>query len=199
MFEKLVLASGNQGKLREFGELLAPLGIGEVISQTALGVKETDEPFSTFVENALKKARHASLQTGLPALADDSGLCVRALSGAPAVLSARFAGEPRSDERNNLFLLEKMNGVDDRHAYFYCVLVLVRSSDDPQPVIADGIWTGEIVHELRGHAGFGYDPLFLPQGFTKTAAELSSEEKNAHSHRARAMRALVNALKPLMA
>lgn len=198
MFEKIVLASGNQGKLREFGELLAPLGVGEVLSQSALGVTETDEPHGTFLENALKKARHASAQTGLAAMADDSGLCVDVLGGAPGVLSARFAGEPKSDARNNLFLLEKLKDETARQAYFYCVLVLVRSAHDPQPIVAEGIWRGEILREARGEAGFGYDPIFLPQGFDRSAAELSAGEKNQVSHRAQALAQLAVKLKALM-
>lgn len=198
MFEKIVLASGNQGKLREFGELLAPLGVGEVLSQSALGVTETDEPYGTFLENALKKARHASAQTGLAAMADDSGLCVDVLGGAPGVLSARFAGEPKSDARNNLFLLEKLKDETARQAYFYCVLVLVRSAHDPQPIVAEGIWRGEILREARGEAGFGYDPIFLPQGFDRSAAELSAGEKNQVSHRAQALAQLAVKLKALM-
>lgn len=198
MFEKIVLASGNQGKLREFGELLAPLGVGEVLSQSALGVTETDEPYGTFLENALKKARHASAQTGLAAMADDSGLCVDVLGGAPGVLSARFAGEPKSDARNNLFLLETLKDETARQAYFYCVLVLVRSAYDPQPIVAEGIWRGEILREARGEAGFGYDPIFLPQGFDRSAAELSAGEKNQVSHRAQALAQLAVKLKALM-
>lgn len=198
MFEKIVLASGNQGKLREFGELLAPLGVGEVLSQSALGVTETDEPHGTFLENALKKARHASAQTGLAAMADDSGLCVDVLGGAPGVLSARFAGEPKSDARNNLFLLEKLKDETARQAYFYCVLVLVRSAHDPQPIVAEGIWRGEILREARGEAGFGYDPIFLPLGFDRSAAELSAGEKNQVSHRAQALAQLAVKLKALM-
>lgn len=198
MFEKIVLASNNQGKLREFAQLLSPLGVGEIVSQAALGVTETDEPHGTFLENALKKARHASAQTGLPALADDSGLCVAALAGAPGVLSARFAGEPKSDARNNLFLLEKLQNETARQAYFYCVLVLVRAANDPQPIVAEGLWRGEILREARGEAGFGYDPIFLPLGFERSAAELSAGEKNQISHRAQALAQLAAKLQVLM-
>lgn len=198
MFEKIVLASNNQGKLREFAQLLSPLGVGEIVSQAALGVTETDEPHGTFLENALKKARHASAQTGLPALADDSGLCVAALAGAPGVLSARFAGEPKSDARNNLFLLEKLQNETARQAYFYCVLVLVRAANDPQPIVAEGLWRGEILREARGEAGFGYDPIFLPLGFERSAAELSAGEKNQISHRAQALAQLAAKLQALM-
>jgi len=142
MINKLVLASNNAGKLKEFAALLAPLGI-EVIPQGRLNVPECPEPHYTFLENALEKARHASHVTGLPALADDSGICVEALGGKPGVLSARYAGEPKSDERNNAKLVEKLQGKDNRRAYYYCVLVLVRHADDPQPLVVDGAWYGE--------------------------------------------------------
>ncbi len=188
--QKLVLASNNPGKLREFQRMLAPLGI-EVLTQAQLGIDEAEEPHCTFVENALAKARHASRTSGLPALADDSGICVEALGGAPGVLSARYAGEPKSDARNNERLLADMAGVADRRAHYYCVLVLVRHGSDPQPLIAEGAWHGEIAEMPRGEGGFGYDPLFLLRPLGKTAAELSHEEKARVSHRALALQALL--------
>jgi XTP/dITP diphosphohydrolase len=188
---KLVIASNNAGKLREFQRMLAPLGI-EVLTQSQLGISEAEEPHCTFVENALAKARHVSRASGLPALADDSGICVEALGGAPGVISARYAGDdPKSDARNNEKLLQDMQGVADRRAHYYCVLVVVRHADDPQPLIAEGEWQGEIFHEERGEGGFGYDPMFwLPQ-FGKTAAELSHDEKAQISHRAKALQVLM--------
>ncbi len=192
---KLVIASNNQGKLREFQRMLAPLGI-EVLTQAQLGISEAEEPHCTFVENALAKARHVSRESGLPALADDSGICVEALGGAPGVISARYAGDnPKSDVRNNEKLLREMQGVANRNAHYYCVLVLVRHADDPQPLIAEGEWHGEIFHEERGDGGFGYDPMFwLPQ-YGKTAAELSHDEKAQISHRALALKVLLEKLK----
>lgn len=188
---KLVIASNNAGKLREFQRMLSPLGI-EVLTQSQLGISEAEEPHCTFVENALAKARHVSRASGLPALADDSGICVEALGGAPGVVSARYAGDnPKSDARNNEKLLQDMQGVADRRAHYYCVLVLVRHADDPQPLIAEGEWQGEIFHEERGEGGFGYDPMFwLPQ-FGKTAAELTHDEKAQISHRAKALQVLM--------
>lgn len=193
MIKKLILASGNPGKLAELDALLAPLGI-VVQSQTSLGVSEADEPYFTFVENALTKARHAARCTGLPAIADDSGLCVRSLGGAPGVLSARYAGEPKSDQRNNLKLLAALDGVADRSAWYYSVCVLVRHADDPQPLIADGCWHGAIATAARGEYGFGYDPYFWLPGLGKTAAELLPAEKNQWSHRGKAMRSLIEKL-----
>lgn len=187
---KLVVASNNPGKLREFDALLAPLG-WEIIPQTALNVSECEEPHGTFVENALAKARHASAATGLPALADDSGICVHALGGAPGVYSARYAGEPKSDQRNNEKLIEKLAGQADRSAHYVCVLVFVRRPDDPQPLIAEGEWHGEIVDSPRGEGGFGYDPYFLLSDEGVTAAELPAEEKNSRSHRGKALTKLV--------
>lgn len=191
---KLVLASNNPGKLREFQTMLAPLGF-EVVTQAQLGINEAEEPHCTFIENALAKARHASLLSGLPALADDSGVCVDALGGAPGVISARYAGEhPKSDTANNLKLLNDMLGVTDRRAHYYCVLVFVRRADDPQPIIAEGEWHGEIAHAERGDGGFGYDPLFwLPQ-LGKMSAELTHTEKHAISHRGLAMKVLLQRL-----
>lgn len=191
--KQLVIASGNPGKLREFQRMLAPLGI-EVLTQSQLGISEAEEPHCTFVENALAKARHVSRESGLPALADDSGICVEALHGAPGVLSARFAGEPKSDVRNNEKLLQSMQGETDRRAHYYCVLVLVQQADDPQPLIAEGEWHGEIGFDERGDGGFGYDPLFwLPQ-HGKSAAELSHDEKAQVSHRAQALKILLQRL-----
>ncbi|WP_374602550.1 RdgB/HAM1 family non-canonical purine NTP pyrophosphatase [Niveibacterium sp.] len=192
--KQLVLASNNAGKLREFSALLAPLGI-EALPQSHFNVPEAEEPHCTFVENALEKARHAARHTSLPALADDSGLCVSALGGAPGVQSARFAGEPKSDARNNALLLEKLAGVADRRAHYVCVLVLVHSADDPQPLIADGEWHGEIIDTPRGERGFGYDPLFLLPDLGQTAAELDPALKNTLSHRGAACRHLLDRLK----
>lgn len=190
---KLVIASGNTGKLREFQSMLAPLKI-EVLTQSQLGIGEAEEPHCTFIENALAKARHASKLSGLPALADDSGICVNALGGAPGVCSARYAGEPKSDGRNNAKLLQEMRGVADRRAHYYCVLVLVRHADDQQPVIAEGDWHGEIAQGTRGEGGFGYDPLFWLPNFGKMSSELSREEKARVSHRAMAMQTLLQRL-----
>ena len=191
--KKLVLASNNTGKLREFQALLAPLG-WEVIPQMELGVSEVDEPHITFVENALAKARHAATVTGLPALADDSGICVAALEGAPGVFSARFAGEPKSDARNNELLQEKLAGESDRRAHYVCVLVLVRNAEDPQPIIVEGEWHGEILDHPRGANGFGYDPYFWLSQMEQTAAELEPSLKNALSHRGSACRHLIEKL-----
>ncbi len=196
MLTKLVLASNNAGKLREFSALLAPLGC-QVIPQGELNVPEAEEPFQTFIENALAKARHASRLTGLPALADDSGLCVDALGGAPGVLSARFAGEPKSDARNNAALLAALDGKTPRSGHYYCVLVLVRHADDPQPIIADGIWRGQVLSAAQGDGGFGYDPLFQAQGESVSVAEMDAAAKNAVSHRGQAMRALAAKLAEL--
>ncbi|WP_420992796.1 RdgB/HAM1 family non-canonical purine NTP pyrophosphatase [Cupriavidus sp. 30B13] len=195
--QRLVLASNNPGKLGEFGALLAPLGY-DVVPQGQLGIPEAEEPFATFVENALTKARHASRLSNLPALADDSGICVDALDGAPGVYSARYAqlvGKPRSDAANNAHLISQLAGKFNRHAYYYCVLVLVRHADDPRPVIAEGVWAGEVVDAPRGNAGFGYDPHFLLPQLGKTVAELSAEEKNAVSHRAQALKVLTERLR----
>src|SRR5437773_11541419 len=192
--KKLVLASSNPGKLREFEALLAPLGM-EVVPQASLGVNDADEPHGTFVENALAKARHASGSTRLPALADDSGICVGALGGEPGVHSARFAGEPRSDARNNEKLVKLLADKDSRRAHYYCVVVFLRHADDPEPVIAEGIWAGEIVAEPRGACGVGCYPPFFLKDFGKTAAELEPEQKNLVSHRGKALRRLVAKLK----
>ena len=197
MLSKLVIASGNKGKLREIQHLLSPLNI-EIIPQSLLNVPECEEPYFTFLENALAKARHASKYTGLPALADDSGLCVDALQGSPGVLSARYAGEPKSDERNNQKLLEVLGTEENRHAHFYCVMVLVRHELDPEPLIAEGRWAGEILTEYRGNDGFGYDPLFLDAKTGKTVAELPLDIKSRISHRGHAMTKLLLQLERLV-
>ena len=192
--KKLVIASSNPGKLAEFQILLAPLGI-EVVTQGQLGIKEAEEPHLTFIENALAKARHVSRQSGLPALADDSGICVDALGGMPGVISARYSGLPLSDVRNNQTLLGAMKTHTNRKAHYYCVLLLTRSAGDPQPLIAEGEWHGEITLEPRGSGGFGYDPLFWLPELGKTSAELSRDEKQAISHRGRAMKVLLEKLR----
>jgi XTP/dITP diphosphohydrolase len=193
---KLVLASNNPGKLREMRSLLAPLGY-QVIAQAELGIAEAEEPHDTFLENALAKARHASRESGLPAIADDSGLCVDALGGAPGVRSAYYAGRDggreERDARNNAKLLASLG--EERSAHYRCVMALVRSADDVQPVIAEGAWHGEIARAPRGANGFGFDPLFLVPERGMTAAELSDEEKNRLSHRARAAARLLAALR----
>ncbi len=194
--KKLVLASNNAKKMKELNALLAPLGF-EVIPQGQLDIPEAEEPHCTFVENALAKARHASRLSGLPALADDSGLCVKALGCAPGVISARYAGEPKSDARNNEKLLAELASHADRRAHFVSCLVLCRSADDPQPIIAEGEWHGEILPALRGDGGFGYDPLFFVPEFGKTAAELDAETKNRVSHRGQAMQVLIERLPSL--
>lgn len=183
---KLVLASNNAKKLAELQALFAPLGV-ELLTQGSLGIPETEEPFHTFVENALTKARHAARESGLPALADDSGLAVESLGGAPGVLSARYAtlfGRTKSDAENNAVLLEKLAGVEDRGARFVCALVAVRSADDPEPLVAMGRWQGQILPALAGEGGFGYDPLMFIPSLGRSVAELTSAEKNALSHRA---------------
>lgn len=194
--KRIVLASNNAGKLREFAQLLAPLDF-EVLPQAALNIAEAEEPHGSFVENALAKARHASRLSGLPALADDSGLCVAALQGAPGVHSARYAGEPKSDARNNAHLLAALadQGGTDRRAHYVCVLVLLRHAEDPQPLIAEGEWHGEILTAARGEGGFGYDPLFLVPETGLTAAELDAERKNRLSHRGQAMAQLIARLR----
>ena len=191
--KKLVIASNNQGKLDEIQALLAPLEI-EVLPQSVFNVAEAAEPHCTFIENALAKARHASLLTGLPALADDSGLCVEALQGAPGVHSAYFAGHPRSDANNNAHLINLLKQHENRFAHYYCCLVLVYEHDDPQPLIAEGIWAGQILKKPRGSYGFGYDPLFMDNITGKSAAELSPELKNKLSHRGQALRKMLRLL-----
>lgn len=187
---KLVIASNNPGKLKEIQRVLAPLD-WQATPQSAFDIPEAEEPHHTFIENALAKARHASGLSGLPALADDSGICVAALDGAPGVYSAHYAGLPKSDQRNNLALLEAMHNKSDRRAHYYCVLVLMLHADDPQPIIAEGIWHGEIAQGARGANGFGYDPLFYLPQLGKTSAELSHDEKNKISHRGLALAALM--------
>jgi XTP/dITP diphosphohydrolase len=240
---RVVLASGNAGKLREFGQLLAPLGL-ELLPQSAFGVPAAEEPFGTFLENALAKARHASRLTGLPALADDSGICVEALGGRPGVWSARWArqqqasrqqealeraahaaglavqgvhaaqahvgGKPADevDLANNAQLVEDLwgtvadggsrmdaSGPDSYPGQYYCVLVLLRAHDDPQPIVADGSWYGEVIAAPRGVGGFGYDAHFLIPSLGRTVAELDADSKNRYSHRGQAMRALVERLR----
>ena len=188
--QKIVIASNNAGKLRELAELLAPLGI-EALPQAEFDVPEAAEPHVTFIENALAKARHASRCTELPALADDSGICVTALNGSPGVHSARFAGEPKSDWRNNEKLIQMLANETDRRAHYYCVIALVRTPFDPQPLIAEGTWHGEIIATPRGNGGFGYDPYFYLPELGKTAAELDAAHKNAISHRGLAMQNLL--------
>ncbi len=187
MFDKLVLASNNPGKLREFAALFAPFRIG-VLPQSDFAIPEAEEPHCTFLENALAKARHAAKLSGLPALADDSGLCVPALGGEPGVHSAYYAGKDGDrdtrDARNNAKLLAALEGRADRRAHYVCVLVLVRHAEDPQPVIAEGEWHGEILAAPRGSGGFGYDPLFLVPSANCSSAELTAEAKNGISHRA---------------
>ena len=190
---KLVLASNNAKKLKELDAILAPLD-WQLVPQGELGVAEADEPHCTFVENALVKARHASRQTGLPALADDSGLCVDAFGGRPGVQSARYAGEPRSDARNNAKLLAELGEERQRSARFVSVIVFVRHAEDPQPIIAEGEWHGEILRQERGDDGFGYDPLFYLRDLDKTAAELDAADKNRRSHRGQALARLVERL-----
>jgi len=192
--KQIVLASNNAGKLREFAQMLAKVDI-EVLPQAHFNIPEAEEPHVTFVENALAKARHAARLTGLPALADDSGICVRALGGAPGVYSARFAGEPKSDERNNQKLVADLQGQADRRAHYVAVLVFVHHADDPQPIICEGEWHGEIIDTPRGAGGFGYDPYFLVPDLNQTAAEISAAEKNQRSHRGKALAQLMERLK----
>ncbi|ULJ61458.1 RdgB/HAM1 family non-canonical purine NTP pyrophosphatase [Wielerella bovis] len=190
MFPKIVLASNNAGKLKEFSALFAAQHI-EILPQSAFNTPECPEPFHTFVENALAKARHASQHSGLPALADDSGICVNALGGAPGVLSARFAGDnTKSDAANNAKVSAELANQSDKSCYYVCVLVFVRHANDPQPIIAEGIWRGQWQTQAAGKNGFGYDPHFYLPDFACTAAELSAEQKNAISHRALALQEL---------
>lgn len=193
---KLVLASSNPGKLREIGALLAPLSI-DLIPQQRLNIPEADEPHASFLENALVKARHASRASRLPALADDSGLCVESLAGEPGVHSAYYAGRAgtreQRDARNNQKLLSDLG--EERKAYYCCVLVMLRHAEDPRPLVAEGIWRGEIAHAPRGANGFGYDPLFYLQDLGKTAAELDPDHKNRISHRGLALQKLLGLLR----
>jgi XTP/dITP diphosphohydrolase len=188
--KQIVLASNNDGKVKELRELLASIDL-DVIAQGALCIPEADEPHHTFVENALAKARHAAQASGLPALADDSGICVAALNGEPGVHSAYYAGHPRSDDANNRKVVEALRSAVDRRAHYYCVMVLVRRADDPEPLIAEGRWHGEVIDAPRGAGGFGYDPHFFLPALGRTAAELDPAEKNAMSHRGKALRRLI--------
>jgi XTP/dITP diphosphohydrolase len=200
--KKLVLASSNPGKLREFRQMLEPLGI-EVVPQATLGIGDAEEPHETFVENALAKARHAARRSRLPAMADDSGICVSALGGLPGVRSARYAEDAtgaditrdEQDRRNNHKLIAALKEQRDRRAHYACVIVVVRGPVDPEPVIAEGSWMGEIIDQPRGDNGFGYDPYFLVPDLGKTAAELPPEKKNLISHRGKALRRLIAKLR----
>jgi XTP/dITP diphosphohydrolase len=198
LLNRIVIASNNPGKLRELSALLKPLGI-EAAPQNEFAIPEAEEPHSTFLENALAKARHAANLAGLPALADDSGLCVPSLFGAPGVHSAHYAGREGSreqrDARNNAKLVEQLRAASDRSAFYYCALVLVRHFDDPMPLVADGTWPGEIVLVARGTHGFGYDPYFRVAGTELTAAEMAPQEKNRASHRGQALAALAAKLR----
>ena len=199
---RVVVASNNPGKLRELGAMLAPLGL-QAVPQSEFAVTEAEEPHETFLENALAKARHASAATGLAALADDSGLCVHVLGGAPGVQSAYYAGRAGSreerDARNNAKLVSALREHTNRSAFYYCVLVLVRDARDPTPIVADARWHGDITLEPRGSGGFGYDPYFVPRGAQATAAQMPADEKNRVSHRAMALAALAEKLKPVPA
>lgn len=196
MQERCVLASNNAGKLREFADLLAPLG-WQVVAQSMLGIPEANEPYPTFIENALAKARHAARGSGLPALADDSGLCVPVLGNAPGVRSARYAGEPKSDARNNQALIHDLQrtGTTDWRAFYVAVLAWVRHADDPLPVVVEARWAGHIVTQAQGSGGFGYDPHFWVATHGCTAAQLPADVKNAMSHRGQAVRALLARLR----
>ena len=192
--QKLVLASNNAGKVKEFQALLAPLKF-QVIAQGELGIPSADEPHVTFVENALAKARHASAISGLPALADDSGICAHALEGKPGVISARFAGEPADDAANNRKLIAELDNHSDRGAHYVCALVFVSSASDPEPLIVQTRWYGQIIPEAKGTHGFGYDPHFYLPDLQLTAAELDPAQKNLISHRGQALRELISQLK----
>jgi XTP/dITP diphosphohydrolase len=193
---KIVIATSNEKKLAEIKALLSELPI-EIVPQSQFGIKSCAEPFNTFIENALVKARFASKQTSFPAIADDSGLCVDSLDGQPGVFSARFAGENRNDEDNNDKLLDDLNNMEDRRAHYYCAIVFVRNPSDPQPIVTEGIWQGEILKVRRGHNGFGYDPIFMDYKTDQSAAELSPELKNRISHRGQALQKLKQKLKIL--
>ena len=184
--QTILLASNNGKKIAELSAILASFGI-EIKAQRDYGIEDVPETGLTFIENALIKARHAARQSGLPAIADDSGLCVPALGGAPGIYSARYSGE--GDAGNNRKLLAALENVQDRRAYYVCLIVYLRHADDPLPIIAQGLWHGTIAREPRGDGGFGYDPLFVPAGDSRTAAEYSAAEKNSISHRARALAA----------
>jgi XTP/dITP diphosphohydrolase len=190
MMQKLVLASNNAGKVREFQELLAPFHF-EVIPQGNLGIPSAEEPHHTFVENALAKARHASAASGLPALADDSGICAHALDGAPGVYSARYAGVDGNSSANNQKLIAALQGKSDRGAHYVCALVMVNSANDPEPLIVQTRWYGQIIDDAQGDHGFGYDPHFFLPELGSTAAQLEPSEKNLISHRGQALRELI--------
>ncbi|WP_027711003.1 XTP/dITP diphosphatase [Dickeya chrysanthemi] len=194
--QNVVLATGNAGKVRELAGLLADFGL-DVVAQTTLGVDSVEETGLTFIENAILKARHAARETGLPAIADDSGLAVDVLGGAPGIYSARYAGENAGDQQNLDKLLAALDNVPDeqRQASFHCVLVYLRHAEDPTPLVCHGRWQGVIARAPAGEGGFGYDPIFFVPQLGKTAAELSREEKNAHSHRGQALRQLLDALR----
>lgn len=194
--QKVVLATGNPGKVREMADLLAAFGL-DIVAQTELGVESADETGLTFIENAILKARHAAAVTGLPAIADDSGLAVDALGGAPGIYSARYAGEEASDQQNLLKLLAALESVPDgaRQAHFHCVLVYLRHAEDPTPLVFHGSWQGEITRAAAGEGGFGYDPIFFVPALGKTAAELTKAEKQAVSHRGKAMKLLLEAMR----
>ena len=193
MSQRLVLASNNAGKRREFAQLFKPFAI-ELIPQGELGISAAEEPFDRFIDNALAKARHASRLSGLPAIADDSGICVDALGGAPGVRSARFAGEHCSDLENNQKLLSLLASQTNRGAHYVCALVVVRDADDPNPIVVESRWDGQIIDEARGQYGFGYDPYFYLPQLQMTAAQLSPERKNAISHRGQALVQLMRLL-----
>ncbi len=188
--DKLVIATGNLKKLKEFERLLAPLGI-EVIAQGALNVPEAPEPHCTFLENALAKARNAARHTGLPSLADDSGICVHALGGNPGVNSAYYGGPQKSDADNNAKLISRLQGVADRGAHYTALLALVMNEFDPEPIIVEGRWYGEVIDAPRGDGGFGYDPYFLDTALGLTGAEMPIDEKGARSHRGKALAKLL--------
>lgn len=194
--QKVVLATGNAGKVRELASLLEDFGL-DIVAQTELGVESAEETGLTFIENAILKARHAAQITGLPAIADDSGLAVDALGGAPGIYSARYAGVDASDQQNLEKLLDALQDVpdDQRQAQFHCVLVYLRHAADPTPLVCHGSWPGVIAREAAGHGGFGYDPIFFVPSEGKTAAELSREEKSAISHRGQALKLLLDALR----
>lgn len=193
MMQKLVLASNNAGKVKEFQALLAPLNF-EVIPQGQLGIPSAKEPYHTFVENALAKARHASAASGLPALADDSGICAHALEGMPGVLSARYAGDQGNDAANNQKLVEALKDQVDRGAHYVCALVLVNNANDPEPLIVQTRWYGQIIEQAHGSNGFGYDPHFFLPELNLTVAQLESTQKNLLSHRGQALRELITQL-----
>ena len=189
-FPKLVIATGNAKKLKEFERLFAPLGI-DVIAQRALNVPEAPEPHCTFLENALAKARNAARHTGLPSLADDSGICVHALGGHPGVNSAYYAGQHKNDVDNNAKLIADLHGVTDRSAHYTAVLALVLNENDPEPILAEGRWYGEVIDTPRGSGGFGYDPHFLDAELGLTGAEMALDQKGARSHRGKALAKLI--------